>query len=113
MTEKQEPGKQNSQRYLTESLEIFSSLVRLGNTMVTKWFSSSKAKPSSGGEKEHYLVEEYLQNASLSFNATIQQLHYASVWLHKYHADAMDVDVLLETLKVYAEEMNALQQRYQ
>jgi hypothetical protein len=113
MAENHEHGKNTPQQYLTESLEIFSSLVRLGNTMVTKWFSSSKVKPSRGGEKEHYLVEEYLQNASLSLNATIQQLHYASVWLHKYHADAMDVDVMLETLKAYAKELDALQQRYQ
>jgi hypothetical protein len=109
----QEQREPNNQRYMSESLEIFSSIARLGTTMLTKWFSSSPVKSSVGGEKEHYLVEEYLQNASLSLAATIQQLQYASLWLHKYHAEAMDLDVLLETLKIHAEELDALQQRYQ
>ncbi len=79
--------------------------------MLKKLFTSHKLSPSSKGE--NYLLEEYLQNASLSLFVAIKQLQYASTWLHKYNADAMDVDVLLETLKTHADELNELQQRYQ
>lgn len=79
--------------------------------MLKKLFSSQKLLTAT--ERENYLVEEYLQNASLSLLVAIQQLQYASTWLHKYHADAMEVDVLLETLKTHAEELKELQQQYQ
>ena len=79
--------------------------------MLKKLFSSQQL--SSAIERENYLVEEYLQNASLSLFVAIEQLQYASTWLHKYHADAMEVDVLLETLKAHAEELKGLQQQYQ
>jgi len=79
--------------------------------MLKNLFSSQKLSPST--ERENYLVEEYLQNASLSLFVAIKQLQYASTWLHKYNADAMEVDVLLETLKTHAEELKELQQRYQ
>ncbi len=79
--------------------------------MLRNLFTSQKLSPSSEGQ--NYLLEEYLQNASLSLFVAIKQLQYASLWLHKYNADAIDVDVLLETLKAHADELNELQKRYQ
>ncbi len=70
-------------------------------------------KPKSTPEYTTEMLEEYLQNASLSLSVTIKQLQYASSWLHKYQADAIEVDVLLETLKVHADELQQIQQRYQ
>lgn len=71
------------------------------------------AKPKRAQEHTVEILEEYLQNASLSLSVTIKQLQYASSWLHKYQADAIEVDVLLETLKVHAEELQQIQQQYQ
>ena len=79
--------------------------------MLKKFFSSNKLPSST--ERDNYLLEEYLQNASLSLVVAIKQLQYASAWLHKYNADSIDVDVLLETLKAHAEELEDLQQHYQ
>ena len=50
------------------------------------------AKATVSEERKTELLEEYLQNASLSLYVTIKQLQYASSWLHKYQADAIDVD---------------------
>jgi hypothetical protein len=71
------------------------------------------AKPKGTQEHTAEILEEYLQNASLSLSVTIKQLQYASSWLHKYQADAIEVEVLLETLKVHAEELQQIQHQYQ
>ena len=78
--------------------------------MLKKLFPS--ATPKRTTEQTSEMLEEYLQNASLSLSVTIKQLQYASSWLHKYQADAIEVDVLLETLKVHAEELQQIQQQY-
>lgn len=81
------------------------------DAMLEKLFPAKKSV--SPVEQDDYQLEEYLENASLSLSVAVKQLQYASIWLRKYKAEVTDVDILIETLKIHAEELKELQQRYQ